>query len=217
MVWQLLPCENGKYVWQRYKGEPIVARAASAVTALHSKSKLVSTNHSLFFHIWCPLSAPEALTAQLRTDSWPCWCSAVQKTQTMLWSAGRQCQMFVIFQMVSWKVFFLFFLQIWKFSQVAILKVKHCGFLHLKAYLFRNKTLYFWFLISKNLCFVHRLFENQNPNFQKFWFFNFFSKNNLDDHFQNTRNCGGTHRLPNKTNRNVLASKLRPEKTFQQR
>ena len=108
MVWQPLPCDNGKYVWQRYKGEPIVARAASAVTAIHSKSKLVSTNHSLFFHIWCSLSAPEALTAQLRTDSWPCWCCAVQKTQTMLRSAGRQCQLFVIFQMLSWKVFFFF-------------------------------------------------------------------------------------------------------------
>ena len=49
MVWQpLLPCDNGKYVWQGYKGEPIVARAASAVTSLHSTSKLVSTNHSLF-------------------------------------------------------------------------------------------------------------------------------------------------------------------------
>ena len=31
--------------------------------------------------------------------------------------------------------------------------------------------------------------------------------------FKNKRNCGGTHRLPNKTNRNVLASKLRPVKT----
>ena len=109
MVWQPLPCDNGKYVWQGYKGEPIVARAASAVAALHSTSKLVSINHSIFFHIWCPLSAPEALTAQLRTDSWPYWCCAVQKTQTMLRSAGRQGQLFVIFQMLSWKVFFLFF------------------------------------------------------------------------------------------------------------
>ena len=48
MVWQPLPCDNGKFVWQGYKGEQIVERAASAVTALHSTSKLVSTNHSLF-------------------------------------------------------------------------------------------------------------------------------------------------------------------------
>ena len=128
MVWQPLPCDNGKYVWQGYKGEPIVTRAASAVTALHSTSKLVSTNHSLFFHIWCPLSAPEALTAHLRTDSWPCWCCAVQKRQTMLRFPGRQCQLFVIFQMLSWKVLFLLFFQLWKFSQVAILKLEHCVF-----------------------------------------------------------------------------------------
>ena len=107
------------------------------------------------------------------------------------------------------------FFQLWKFSQVAILKVEHCVLLHLKAYLFQNKTLYFWFLISK--IFARRLFENQNPNFRKFWLFIFFSKNNLDYHFQNTRNYGGTHRLPDKTNRNVLAWKLRPVRTFQKR
>ena len=53
--------------------------------------------------------------------------------------------------------------------------------------------------------------------FENFCFSIFFSKNNLDDHFKKTRNCEGTHRLPNKTNRNVLASKLRPVKTFQKR
>ena len=97
---------------------------------------------------------------------------------------------------------------------------------------FEGRTLRFFafeslFIPKQNLVFLISHFENfvlrpwtfrkQNPNFRRFWFFNFFSKNNLDDHFQNTRNCGGTHRLPNKTNRNVLASKLRPVKTFQKR
>ena len=98
------------------------------------------------------------------------------------------------------------------------MKVEHCVFLHLKAYLFLNKTILFWFFISKNLCFVRRLFENQNQNFRNFWLFKFFSKNNLDDHFKKkTRNYGGTHWLPNKSNRNVLASKLRSVKTFQKK
>ena len=170
MVWQPLPCDNGKYVWQTFKGEPIVARAASAVTARHSTSKLVS----IFGVHYQPLRpggrGPWLLSCALTLDR----AGAVlfKKTQTMLRSAGRQCQLFVIFQMLSWNIFF----QIWKLSHVAILKVKHCVFLHLKAYLLRKKNLFFWFFISKILCFVRKLFENPNQNFRKFWYFHFFQK-----------------------------------------
>ena len=104
MVWQPLPCDNRKYVWQGYKGEPIVSRAAFAVTARHSMSKLVSTNHSLFPNLVFIIS-PWLLSCALTFDR----AGAVQKTQTMLRSAGRQCQLFVIFQMLSWKVFFFNF------------------------------------------------------------------------------------------------------------
>ena len=183
-------------------------------TARQSFIQLIIAFFSIFGVHYQPLR-PWLLSCALTLDS--AFKKRVQKTQTMLRSAGRQCQLFVIFQMLSWKVFFfVFFFQLWKLSQVAILKVEHCVFFCIWKLIYsETKPCYFWFFISKILCFIRRLFENQI--FRKFWFFNFFSKNNLDDHFKKTRNCRGTHWLPNKTNRNVLASKLRPVKTFQKR
>ena len=69
MVWQPLPCDNGKYFWQGYKGEPIVVRAASAVTALHSTSKLVSTNHSIFFPYLVSIISPWGPKGPIRRSS----------------------------------------------------------------------------------------------------------------------------------------------------
>ena len=55
-----------------------------------------------------------------------------------------------LFYVAYFMIFFFFKLKILvnnkKFPQVAILKVEHCGFLHLVAYLYLHKTL--WFIVQ---------------------------------------------------------------------
>ena len=46
-------------------------------------------------------------------------------------SAGRQC---LLFQVFSWTFYFFVFFYLWNFSQVAILKLEHCGLFYLVAY-----------------------------------------------------------------------------------
>ena len=77
------------------------------------------------------------------------------------------------------------FSHLWKFSQVAILKLEHCSFC-------------IWKLIYTLI--------NLNKSF--------FSKMNLILEKLPIRNCRDTNKLLNASNHNVLPSKLRPVKTF---
>ena len=110
--------------------------------------------------------------------------------------------------------FFKFFTFFEKFSQVAILKLEHCGLFYLVAYKCLHNSLFFWKWSSK--LFLEKNMKNQN--FQKFGFW--FSKSLRKKHKifemrnQKTRFCFGINKLSNAKKRNVLPSKLRPVKTF---
>ena len=123
----------------------------------------------------------------------------------------------------SWKKFstmhsFFFFWKNFtffeKFSQVAILKLKHCGLFYLVAYGCLHNSLYFesdhldylWKFIWKT-----KIFKNLDFGFRKVYGRNTkFSKWET----KNSRFCFGINKLSNAKKRNVLPSKLRPVKTF---
>ena len=58
------------------------------------------------------------------------------------------------------------FFHLWKFSQVAILKLEHCSCLHLEAYLYLYNSLWLFFLIRK-VC-------ASSLDFKKSFFYTFF-------------------------------------------
>ena len=114
-----------------------------------------------------------------------------------------------------WVLFFylfLFFSFFEKFSQVAILKLEHCGLFYLVAYGCLYNSLFLWKWLSK-------LFFEKNLKKQKFRKFGFRKVYGRSTKFskwetKNTRFCFRINKLSNAKKRNVLPSKLRPVKTF---
>ena len=125
---------------------------------------------------------------------------------------GKNFLRCIVFEFLCFLEIFTFFE---KFSQVAILKLEHCGLFYLVAYGCLHKSLYFEsdhlnYFFFENY-FFSKIFENLDFGFRKVYRRSTkFSKWEN----KNTRFCFGINKLSNAKNRNVLPSKLRPVKTF---
>ena len=85
--------------------------------------------------------------------------------------------------------------------------LEHCGLLHLEAHQYLHKTLSFLFWTSNS-------FEKKS-NFGHFFEKVYWQSRTITNFkTKTTRIYGGINGFPNAKNRNVLASKLRPVKTF---
>ena len=113
-----------------------------------------------------------------------------------------------------WFFFWKFFTFFEKFSQVAILKLEHCGLFYLVAYGCLHNSLYFesdylTYFWEKN--WKTKIFENLDFGFRKVYGRSTkFSKWET----KNIRFGFGINKLSNAKKRNVLPLKLRPVKTF---
>ena len=118
--------------------------------------------------------------------------------------------------MHSFRVFFFFLCTFFeKFSQVAILKLEHCGLFYLVAYGCLHNSLYFE---SDHLDYLKKK-KLKNQNFSKILILVLEKNYGRSTKFskwetKNTRFCFWINKLSNAKNRNVLRSKLRPVKTF---
>ena len=135
----------------------------------------------------------------------------MEKNTFYSWNFFSTMHSFWVFVFFSfWKI-----LPFFKFSQVAILKLEHCGLFYLVADgCLHNNSLYFWKWSSKlflEKIWKPKIFENLDFGFRKVCGRSTkFSKWET----KNTRFCFGINKLSNAKNRNVLPSKLRPVKTF---
>ena len=141
------------------------------------------------------------------------WYTVVNGEKKTLLIHGKfflRCIVFFFFFFFFLEKIFTFFE---KFSQVAILKLVHCGLFYLVAYGCLHNSLYFesdhlnyfWKKIWKT-----KIFENLNFGFRKVYGRSTkFSKWET----KNTRFCFRINKLSNAKKRNVLPSKLRPARS----